>query len=129
MLSRKHLTAIGSLVVAVAALGIRAAQAAAPEDLLVGTSDATACSEALVTVDYDVAYSPTLGGYAVTAAHVSGLDPQCAGTLTVSLTGPRGAPLLELSSPVAAATATLAVPPGTPVRAEAVFGVSVALSG
>lgn len=128
MLTRKHLAAVGSFVVALAAFGVHTAQAA-PDNVLVGSAEASACSQALVTVDYDVAYSPEAGGYAVTAAHVSGLDPTCATTVTVSLTGPNGAALLELTSPVVAATATLAIPRGTPVRAEAVSGVSVVLSG
>lgn len=128
MLSNKHRIAASTVLVAVAMFGVRTAQAA-PADVLVGASQTSSCASSHVLVDYDVAYSTDAGGYTVDAVTVTGLGEGCLGAdLTVTVTGPNGAPLLELSSPVAAATATLAVPPGTLVRAEAISGVSVVLS-
>ena len=126
-LTFRHLAAGGGAVAAMAVLGIQAATAQS-SGLLPGAST-TPCSEGLVTVDYDVAYSPALGGYAVTAAHVEGLDPGCVSNVTVTLTGRNGLPVAELSSPVHTPSVTVPVPSGRAVRAEVVEAVSVAVSG
>ena len=50
------------------------------EALSAGTADLGPCDTTGVTVDYDVAYSSTLPGYAVTDVRISGIDhAACAG--------------------------------------------------
>jgi len=79
-------------------------------------------------VDYDVAYDATLGGYGIAAAQLSGLDAQCEGfELIVSLSGPGGATLAEMTTSVSGTNMRVEVPAGSPVAAEQLTGVSVVL--
>lgn len=98
--------------------------------LLVGDDGAQACGSSTVEVDYDVTYDVDLGGYGVSAAQLSGLDERCQGyDVIVSLNGPGGASLAEMTSVVEATQMRVAVPAGTPVAAEQLTGVSVVLRG
>lgn len=117
-----------------AALGLRTASAAGaagdPLEILVGNEAAEACSSSQITVDYDVAYDAALRGYGVTAAQLSGLDERCTGwDVTVSLTGPGGVPLAEMTAAVAGERMRVEVPAETPVAAEHLAGVAVVLTG
>jgi len=121
-------------LVGLAALGLRTASAAGgagdPLEILVGSQAARACSSSGITVDYDVAYDATLEGYGVTAAQLSGLDARCEGwDVTVSLTGPGGAPLAEMTAMVVGEEMRVEVPAATPVAAEHLAGVAVVLRG
>lgn len=128
----KHRKAASVALVAVALVGIRSASAAGAdlsETLLVGSSTAEQCSSSQVQVDYDVAYDAALQGFGVSAARLSGLDERCQGyDAVVTLSGPGGVRLAELTSVVRESQMTLAVPAATPVEAEQLTGVSVALS-
>ena len=120
-------------LVGLAALGVRTASAAGPAgdpvEILVGSSDTAQCSSAQVSVDYDVAYDATLMGYGVTAALLSGLE-RCEGwDVTVSLNGPGGATLAEMTTVVAGEQVRVEVPVGSPVSAEHVAGAAVVLRG
>ncbi len=98
--------------------------------LFVGASGADTCGSSVVAVDYDVEYDADLGGYGVAAARLSGLDERCQGyDVIVSLNGPGGAALAEMTAQVEATQMRVAVPAGTPVAAEQLTGVSVVLRG
>ena len=121
-------------LVGLAAFGVRTATAAGaagdPLEILVGGGDTAQCSSSQVSVDYDVAYDATLMGYGVTAALLSGLDARCEGwDVTVSLNGPGGATLAEMTTVVAGDQVRVEVPAGSPVAAEHLAGVAVVLSG
>ena len=120
-------------LVGLAAFGVRTAFAAGGEDafaILVGASETTQCNSSQVSVDYDVAYDATLMGYGVTAALLSGLDARCEGwDVTVSLNGPGGATLAEMTTVVAGEQVRVEVPAGSPVAAEQLAGVAVVLNG
>ena len=121
-------------LVGLAAFGVRTASAAGaagdPLEILVGGGDTAQCSSSQVSVDYDVAYDATLMGYGVTAALLSGLDVRCEGwDVTVSLNGPGGATLAEMTTVVAGDQVRVEVPAGSPVAAEHLAGVAVVLSG
>ena len=121
-------------LVGLAALGVRTASAAGvagdPLEILVGGGSAEQCSSSQVSVDYDVAYDATLMGYGVTAALLSGLDERCEGwDVTVSLNGPGGATLAEMTTVVAGDQVRVEVPANSPVAAEHVAGVAVVLKG
>ena len=63
-------------------------------------------------------------------ATLSGLDERCQGfDVVVSLNGPGGVLLAEMTSAVEATRMRVAVPVGTPVAAEQLTGVSVVLRG
>jgi hypothetical protein len=128
----RKLTAVA--LVGLAAFGVRSAYAAGGSDdplaILVGGDTTEQCASSRVSVDYDVAYDATLMGYGVTAARLSGLDAVCEGwDVTVSLTGPGGAPLAEMTTVVAGEQVRVEVPADTPVAAEHVAGVAVVLTG
>ncbi|NCT92529.1 hypothetical protein GXB85_16455 [Cellulomonas sp. APG4] len=133
MLSSRHRKAASIALVAVALIGVRAASAAgvdlAGDQILVGEdAAAAACSSAQVQIDYDVAYVAALQGYGVSAARLSGLDERCQGyDVVVTLSGPGGAPLAEMTSVVAASEMDVVVPAETPVGADELTGVSVVL--
>ena len=134
MNSRKARKAATVALVAVAVLGVRAASASGlgmdPMELLVGSTTAEQCNSSQVTVDYDVAYDAGLKGYGISAAQLSGLDERCQGyDLIVSLSGPGGATLAEMTAVVSGAEMLVQVPVGTPVAAEQLTGVSVVLKG
>jgi hypothetical protein len=107
----------------------RALGAAVPApELFVGAADAQACGSSSVEVAYDLAYDVDLAGYGVSAARLSGLDERCLGyDAVVSLNGPGGVPLAEMTAQVDATQLRVAVPAGTPVSAEQLTGVSVVL--
>lgn len=121
-------------LVAAALIGVRTASAAGADlggqQILVGNDAGEACSSAVMEVEYDVAYDATLQGFGVSAARLSGLDAACQGRdLVVTLSGPGGAALAELTAVAQGSQMTLAVPATTPVAAEQLTGVSVVLSG
>ena len=99
-----------------------------PEQIVVGSSAGEQCSSSMIEVDYDVAYDAVLKGYGVTAAQLSGLDERCEGyDVIVSLSGPGGALLAEMTAAVVGTQMRVEVPAGTPVAAEHLTGVSVVL--
>ena len=99
-----------------------------PQEVLVGSSTAEQCNSSQVTVDYDVAYVAELSGYGVTAAQLSGLAAECEGyDVIVSLSGPGGASLAEMTAAVSGTQMRVEVPAGSPVAAEQLAGVSVVL--
>ena len=116
-----------------AAVGVRTASAAGAEDplsILVGNERAEACGSSQVAVDYDVAYDAALKGYGIAAAELSGFDERCEGwDVTVSLSGPGGATLAEMTAVVAGERVRVDVPVDTPVSAEHLSGVAVVLRG
>jgi hypothetical protein len=96
--------------------------------LLVGESASEPCGDQTVDVDYDVAYNVDLGGFGISDVQLSGLGDHCEGyTVSVALEGLGGVPLAEMTTEVAAAQVSVAVPAGTPVSAEQLTGVSVVL--
>lgn len=120
-------------LVALALVGVRTAAAAGgdlgDQELLVGSSTAEGCSSSQVEVDYDVAYDAALQGYGVSAARLSGLDERCQGyDVVVTLSGPGGAALAEMTAAAHGPEMRVVVPAGTPVGAEQLTGVSVVLS-
>lgn len=120
-------------LVAVALVGVRTAAAAGfdlgGDQILIGEGVLQGCSSSSVEIDYDVAYDAALQGYGVSAARLSGLDAACQGQdVVVTLSGPGGVPLAELSAVVGASEMTVAVPAQTPVAAEQLTGVSIVLS-
>jgi len=79
---------------------------------------------------YTVAYDAELGGYAVAAVTVTGLDTSCAGkTISLTLTGARSDSLGAAGGTVPAGGGSLTLAPGSTVAAGGVTGVSVAISG
>lgn len=126
---RRLLAALAS--VAVASAGATAAHAAGapidPLSVLASSTTVTSCHTVGVAVDYEVAYVADLGGYAVTAAHLDGIDPSCAGShVAVVLAGEAG-PLAELDATLTGGgRTTLPVP--VPVPASDLTGVSVVLT-
>lgn len=132
MLSSRNRKAASVALAALAVVGVRFASAAGAdlpgENILVGNDGATDCSTAPITIDYDVAYDAALRGYAVSAARLSGLDEHCAGyDAIVTLQGPGGDPLAELSDVVDGSDMRLVVPAGSPVSAAGLTGVSLVL--
>ena len=130
--SRNSRKATAVALVAVALVGLRTASAAGtdldPRELFVGSSAAEQCGSSAITVDYDVAYDATLRGYGVSATQLSGLDVRCQGyELIVSLSGPGGASLAEMTAVVDGEQMRVAVPVETPVAVEDLTGVSVVL--
>lgn len=130
--SRKGRKVAAVALMALAGLGVRSASAAgmgmSPQEIFIGGSAAEQCNPGEVAVDYDVAYDATLGGYGIAAAQLSGLDEQCEGfEITVSLNGPGGATLAEMTTAVSGSTMRVEVPAASPVAAEQLTGVSVVL--
>ena len=133
MNSRKSRKAAAVALIALAGLGVRTASAAGADfsvkEILIGSSTAEQCSSSAVEVDYEVAYDAALKGYGVSAAQLSGLDAQCQGyDVIVSLSGPGGATLAEMTAVVSGVEMLVQVPVGTPVAAEQLTGVSVVLT-
>jgi hypothetical protein len=127
-----HRKAASVALVAVALVGVRTASAAGADlggqQILVGNAGAEQCSSSRVDIAYDVDYVAALGGYGVSAARLSGLDERCQGyDAVVTLNGPGGVALAELTSAVDGSDLTVAVPAGTPVSAEELTGVSLVL--
>ena len=118
-------------LVAVAMVGIRAASAAGAglsDEILIGSAGAEQCSSSQVTIDYDVAYDASLQGYGVSAARLSGLDERCQGyDAVVTLSGPGGVSLAEVTAVVDASDLRVVVPASMPVSAEQLKGVSLVL--
>lgn len=135
MTSSTQRRATSVALLAVALIGLRTAGATSNDLLVGGTIQSGADSEApcgtsVVTIDYDVDYDSDLQGYGVSAARLSGLDERCQGfDVVVSLNGPGGVLLAEMTSAVEATRMRVAVPVGTPVAAEQLTGVSVVLRG
>lgn len=132
MLKRRNRKAASVALVAVAMIGLRTASAAGADlggqDILIGDDAAAQCSSSQVTVDYDVAYDAALQGYGVSAARLSGLGERCQGyDVVVTLSGPGGAPLAEMTAVVASSEMDVVVPAETPVGADQLTGVSVVL--
>ena len=132
MNSQRNRKAAAVALVAVALVGVRAASAAGADlggqQIMIGSSSAEQCSSSQVQVDYDVAYDASLRGYGVSAARLSGLDERCQGyDAVVTLSGPGGAPLAEVTAVVDASTMRVVVPAISPVSAEQLTGVSVVL--
>ncbi|NTW40679.1 MAG: hypothetical protein HGA44_12470, partial [Cellulomonadaceae bacterium] len=130
MTSTKTRRAASVALVGAALVGLQTASAIGADldgrDLFVGADSVDTCSSSAITVDYDVDYDSDLQGYGVSAAELSGFDAQCQGyDLIVSLNGPGGVPLAEMTSAVEATRVRVAVPAGTPVAAEQLTGVSV----
>ena len=120
-------------LLALALIGVRAAGAfgsdALGSSILVGASTDDVCDESAITVDYDISYDIDLQGYGVSATRLSGLDERCQGyDVVVTLNGPGGVPLAEMSAAVDATHMRVAVPAGRSVSAEQLTGVSVVLS-
>lgn len=89
-------------------------------------SAAGACVVDAVQIEYDVDYDPALGGYAVTAAQLSGVPEGCSGReLAVTLRDGADQALTEARAAVTAPITT--VPVRGQIRAEDVVGVSVAV--
>ena len=132
MVSTKNRRAASVALVALALVGVRAAAAAGGdlgEEILVAGTQTERCSSSDVHIDYDVAYVAALQGYGVSAARLSGLDAACQGhDVVVTLSGPGGVALAEVTAVVAGSQMTVAVPAVSPVPAEQLTGVSVALS-
>jgi hypothetical protein len=132
MLSSRNRKAASVALVAVALIGVRTASAAGVdlggEQILIGDDTAEQCSSAQVQIDYDVAYDAALQGYGVSAARLSGLGEHCQGyDLVVTLSGPGGASLAEMTAVVASDRMDVVVPALTPVGADQLTGVSVVL--
>ena len=131
MISRKHRKAASVALVAVALVGVRAAAAAGVpggEELFVGSESADACGSSSIDIDYDVAYDAALQAYGISAARLSGLDERCQGyEVIVSLSGPGGAQLAEVTAVVDGSQMRVEMPASAPVSAEQLTGVSVAL--
>ena len=120
---------VALLVAALAGLRTAGAlETGASPAIFLGTDVAQQCGASPVHVAYDVDYDSDLRGYGVSAANLSGLDERCQGfDVIVSLNGPGGALLAEMSSAVEATRMRVAVPAGTPVAAEQLTGVSIVL--
>lgn len=132
MLTTRRRRTASVVLVAVALLGARAASAATgdPAQVLVGSPTTEACGASTVVIDYDVAYVAELYGHGVSAVRLSGLDARCQGhDAVVTLNGPEGAPLAEMSVTVTGGDARLVVPAETPVAAAGLTGVSLVLRG
>ncbi|HEY3437758.1 MAG TPA: hypothetical protein VGK35_08735 [Actinotalea sp.] len=132
MNSRKQRKAAAVALVALALVGVRAASAAGADlsgqQILIGDTGAEQCSSSQVHIDYDVAYDASLQGYGVSAARLSGLDERCQGyDAVVTLSGPGGVPLAEVTAVVDASDMRVVVPAATPVSAEQLTGVSIVL--
>ena len=131
MTSQRNRKAAAVALIALAMVGVRAASAAGADlggQLLIGNDGAEQCSSSQIQIDYDVAYDAALQGYGVTAAQLSGLDERCQGyDAIVTLSGPGGAPLAEVTAVVDASSMRVVVPAATPVSAEQLTGVSVVL--
>lgn len=132
MLSSRNRKAASVALVAVAMIGVRTASAAGADlggdQILIGNDTAEQCSSAQVQIDYDVAYDAALQGYGVSAARLSGLDEHCQGyDVVVTLSGPGGASLAEMTAVVASDRMDVVVPALTPVGADQLTGVSVVL--
>ena len=131
MNSQRNRKAAAVALIALAMVGVRAASAAGADlggQLLIGNDGAEQCSSSQIQIDYDVAYDAALQGYGVTAAQLSGLDERCQGyDAIVTLSGPGGAPLAEVTAVVDASSMRVVVPATTPVSAEQLTGVSVVL--
>ena len=125
-------TAVALFIAALGALrtaGALEAGAVVPS-IFLGSDDTRSCGASLIEVDYEVDYDSDLQGYGVSAARLSGLDERCQGfDVVVSLNGPGGVLLAEMTSAVDATRMRVAVPVGTPVAAEQLTGVSVVLRG
>ncbi|MBX9245790.1 hypothetical protein ICW40_13360 [Actinotalea ferrariae] len=117
---------------ALALVGVRTASAAGidlgGQQILVGEDESQGCSSSTVGIDYDVAYDAALQGYGVSAAELSGLGACQGQDVVVTLSGPGGVALAELSAVVGGSEMTVAVPATTPVPAEQLTGVSITLS-
>ncbi|MHA3946761.1 hypothetical protein [Cellulomonas bogoriensis] len=131
MVGRRGRRAVSVLLVALAVVGVRVASAGDVQGpwVRVGEDTTAGCGTQQVQVDYDVEYVAELPGYGVSAARLSGLDERCHGhEVLVTLSGPGGVALAELSAQVTGTEMTVVVPAGTPVGAEALTGVSVVLA-
>ena len=131
-MNSRHRKAASVALVALALVGVRTASAAGADlggqQILIGVDELQGCSSSQMVVDYDVAYDAALQGYGVSAARLSGLDASCQGRdVVVTLSGPGGVPLTELSAVIDASEMTIAVPALTPVAAEQLTGVSIVL--
>ena len=132
-MNSKNRKAASVALVALALVGLRTASAAGAElggaEVLIGDAQAEQCSSSAVEVSYDVAYVAAVQGYGVSEARLAGLDERCEGyDVVVTLSGPGGAPLAQLTAVVDGEEMVVAVPAGTPVSAEQLTGVSVVLS-
>lgn len=132
MISYRNRKAASVALVAVALVGVRTASAAGAglggQAILIGSGTAEQCGSSQVQIDYDVAYDAALQGYGVSAARLSGLDERCQGyDVVVSLSGPGGAALAEMTAVVDASQMRVVVPAATPVAAEQLTGVSIVL--
>nr|WP_297429609.1 hypothetical protein [uncultured Actinotalea sp.] len=66
----------------------------------------------------------------MSAARLSGLDERCeGGDVVVTLSGPGGAPLADLSTVVTGDDLRVVVPAETPVPADRLTGVSLVVRG
>jgi hypothetical protein len=133
MKSRTCRKVVSVSFVALAAIGVRTASAAGAgldsEQILIGSSTAEQCNSSQISIDYEVAYDAALKGYGVSAAQLSGLDERCQGyDITVSLSGPGGVALAEMTVPVDGQEMRIEVPVATPVAAEQLAGVAVVLT-
>lgn len=129
-MNRRTRKAASVALVALALVGVRTASAAGVDgsgaEILVGGDEGQGCSSSVVGIDYDVAYDAALQGYGVSAARLSGLGAECQGDdVVVTLSGPGGVALAEVTAVVGASEMT--VPVETPVPAEQLTGVSIVL--
>ncbi|WP_182113070.1 MULTISPECIES: hypothetical protein [unclassified Actinotalea] len=132
-MDRRTRKAASVALVALALVGVRTASAAGVDlggqQVLVGEDGVQGCSSSQIEVRYDVAYDAALQGYGVSGARLSGLDTACEGhDVVVTLSGPGGVALAELSAVIGASETTVPVPANVPVPAEELTGVSVVLS-
>ena len=133
MKSRMFKKVVSVSLMALAAIGVRAASAAGAgldsEQILIGSSTAEQCNSSQISINYEVAYDAVLKGFGVSAAQLSGLDERCQGyEITVSLSGPGGVALAEMTAAVDGHEMRIAVPVATPVAAEQLAGVAVVLA-
>ncbi len=108
-----------------AGLALSVGRAFAQDDLL--GPPLAGCAVHDLTVGYDVGYDATLGGYAVTRAHVAGVPESCAGRLVaLTLIGPDHTQLTEVRTPGTSPTTSFALADAH-VAAGAVESVALAI--
>ena len=135
----KAFRALGAIVAGVAALGASQALAAgltnSGQSLGSGQQVVSACTSDTLQVGFTTAYSPSVGGYAVTDVTLSDTAPTpnlaaCVGqTYRVTLLGTGGTSLGEVTAVVPSGETSFSPPTGfaSPPAASAVTGVSLVL--
>ncbi|WP_448059081.1 hypothetical protein [Cellulomonas hominis] len=108
-----------------AGLALSVGRAFAQDDLL--GPPLAGCAVHDLAVGYDVGYDATLGGFAVTQAHVDGVPKSCAGRqIALTLIGADHAQLTEIRAPGTSPTTSFALEDAH-IAAEAVDSVALAI--